>query len=848
WQYSLNGGTSWLTIDANLINSSTNELALLLGPTAQLRLIPFGDVSGSVSDGITFRAWDQTSGSEGQYAVISSTGSTIAFSAANDTASITVTAINDAPTFLSGDGIVTTAIGTSQDYAWSVTVQPDGKVLLGGSAVIGSMEDFALVRYNADGSLDSSFGTGGKVTTAVGTSSDQGYSVTLQPDGKIVVGGYSSFGGNWDFALVRYNANGTLDTSFGTGGMVSTAIGTSNDQGRSVTIQRDGKIVVGGYASIGSNNDFALVRYNANGTLDTSFGSGGMVTTAFGTDTDVGYSVTIQPDGKIVVGGYTMMSLIGDFALVRYNANGTLDTSFGTGGMVTTAIGTGSDIGMSVTIQPDGKFVVSGYARIGSTDDFALVRYNPDGSLDTTFGTGGRVTTAIDIGNDRGYSVTVQADGKIVVGGSAVIGSANDFALVRYNADGSLDTTFDLASTLGGTVSYTENGSAVVLDSNVRIFDAELSAASNFSGATLTLARNGGANGQDLFSATGTLGALTQGSNLVVGGTPLGSVTTNRSGTLVLTINSSATGALVNSAMQQIAYANSSEAPPASVQIDWTFNDNNGTAQGTGGALTATGNVVVNITSVNDAPTITGGYTHSLTGTNEDTTSSGTLASALLAGASWADVDTGAISGLAITATTGNGTWQYSTDGTTWANFGAVSGTNALLITSTSQVRYIPNGVSGETATFSYKAWDQSSGTASTNATPSYATTASSGGTAAFSTNNASAQIIVSSLNDAPVLNANASPTLGIVLEGATNPSGVTVAAMIVDGSITDPDGTAVEAIAITGLNTSLGTWQYSLNGGTSWLTIDANLINSSTNELALLLGPTAQLRLIPFG
>ncbi|MFN7626851.1 MAG: hypothetical protein ACK5PZ_08470, partial [Pirellula sp.] len=405
------------------------------------------------------------------------------------------------------------------------------------------------------------------------TSSDQGYSVTIQPDGKIVVGGHSSFGGNWDFALVRYNANGTLDTSFGTGGMVSTAIGTSNDQGRSVTIQPDGKIVVGGYASIGSNEDFALVRYNANGTLDTSFG---------------------------------------------------------TGGMVTTAIGTGSDIGMSVTIQPDGKFVVSGYARIGSTDDFALVRYNPDGSLDTTFGTGGRVTTAIDIGNDRGYSVTVQADGKIVVGGSAVIGSANDFALVRYNADGSLDTTFDLASTLGGTVSYTENGSAVVLDSNVRIFDAELSAAKNFSGATLTVARNGGANTQDLFSATGTLGALTQGSNLVVGGTTIGSVTTNSSGTLVLTFNRSATGAHVNSAMQQIAYANSSEAPPANVQIDWTFSDGNSGAQGTGGALTAAGNVTVNITSVNDAPTITGGDTHSLTGTNEDTTSSGTLASALL--------------------------------------------------------------------------------------------------------------------------------------------------------------------------------------------------------------------------
>ncbi|MFN9913584.1 MAG: hypothetical protein ACK53L_13415, partial [Pirellulaceae bacterium] len=338
--------------------------------------------------------------------------------------------------------------------------------------------------------------------------------------------------------------------------------------------------------------------------------------------------------------------------------------------------------------------------------------------------------------------------------------------------------------------SYTENGSPVVLDSNVRIFDAELSS-SNFSGATLTLVRNGGANAQDLYSATGTLGSLTEGGNLTVGGTTIGTVTTNSSGTLVLTFNSNATNALVNSAMQQIAYANSSEAPPASVQIDWTFNDGNSGAQGTGEALTATGNVTVNITSANDAPTIASGYTHTLAGTNEDTTSSGTLASALLTGASWADVDTGAVSGLAITATTGSGTWQYSTDGTTWASFGAVSGTNALLITSTTQVRYIPNGVSGETATFSYKAWDQTGGTASTNAAPSYASTVSSGGTAAFSSNDASAQIVVSSLNDAPVLDNAGTMTLAAVNEYQTNNLGTSVASIISSAGgdrITDPD------------------------------------------------------------
>ncbi|MFN9912911.1 MAG: hypothetical protein ACK53L_10015, partial [Pirellulaceae bacterium] len=201
---------------------------------------------------------------------------------------------------------------------------------------------------------------------------------------------------------------------------------------------------------------------------------------------------------------------------------------------------------------------------------FALVRYNADGSLDNSFGTGGKVTTDIGTGAEIGFSVMLQPDGKIVVAGQAWNGSNDDFALVRYNADGSLDARFDLANMLGGSVSYTENGSPVVLDSDVRVFDAELSS-SNFSGASLTLFRNGGANGEDLFSATGTLGALTQGGNLVVDGTTIGTVTTNSGGTLFFTFNSSATNALVNSAMQQIAYANSSDTPSASVQIDWTF-------------------------------------------------------------------------------------------------------------------------------------------------------------------------------------------------------------------------------------------------------------------------------------
>ncbi|MDA7979108.1 MAG: DUF4347 domain-containing protein [Pirellulales bacterium] len=188
---------------------------------------------------------------------------------------------------------------------------------------------------------------------------------------------------------------------------------------------------------------------------------------------------------------------------------------------------------------------------------------------------------------------------------------------------------------------------------------------------------------------------------------------------------------------------------------------------GTTAFSSATEIASINVSSVNDAPTITNGATVGLAGTDEDTTSSGTLASAILTSVSWSDVDAAALSGLAITGMTGNGTWQYSTDGISWAAFGAVSSSNALLITSTSQVRYVPDGNDGETATFSFKAWDQTTGTASTNGSPSYSNPGSGGGTTAYSAENASANITVTAVDDdAPTQVANTGST---VAEGGTD-------------------------------------------------------------------------------
>ncbi len=607
--------------------------------------------SDAASDGFTFTVSDGAGAGAGAGGTISS-----AFG-------ITVNAVNDAPTFAAGDGKVTTDVSGSYDYGFSVTVQADGKILVAGSSHNGGNEDVALVRHNRDGSLDTSFNGTGKVTTAIGSGYDEGQSVTVQADGKILVAGFSDNGSNCDFALVRYNADGSLDGDFGATGKVTTAIGTNDEYGFSVAVQANGQILVAGesngdfalvrynvdgtldttfnggvvttnfgmsyersYSVTVQDNgkiliagysgnvyyDFAVVRYNADGTLDTTFNGTGKVTTEVGTNNDFGNSVTVQADGKILVAGGSHNGDNVDFALVRYNTDGSLDPAFGSGGKVTTAIGAGNDAPCSVTVQADGKILVAGYSRNGTYNDFALVRYKADGSLDDTFNGTGKVTTAIGTGNDAGYSITLQADGKILVAGVSDNGSDTDFALVRYNPDGSLDTTFDAVNTLDGAPTFTENGSPVVLDSTVRIYDAELAAlnggAGNYAGATLTLARDGGANPQDLFDLDTTGASFT-----LVGGTLQSSGQTfatlnTTGGTLTLSFTDSGTAptqALVNEVLSRITYANSSSTPPASVQIDWTFNDGNTATQGAGGAQTAIGYTTVSITAVNDAPVIT---------------------------------------------------------------------------------------------------------------------------------------------------------------------------------------------------------------------------------------------------
>ena len=376
----------------------------------------------------------------------------------------------DLDTSFDTDGKLTTPIGSGDDYVNSVVVQSDGKIVVAGDSYNGSNEDFAVLRYNSDGSLDTTFGTGGKVTTPIGSSYDFANSVVLQSDGKIVVAGSSSNGSNYDFAIVRYNTDGSLDTTFDTDGKLTTLIGSGSDVAYSVVLQSDGKIVAAGYSDNGTNNDFAIIRYNTNGSLDTTFDTDGKQTTAIGSFAEFAYSVVLQSDGKIVVAGSSHNGTNHDFAIVRYNTDGSLDTTFDTDGKVTTSIGSGSEAARSVVLQSDGKIVAAGYSDNGTNNDFAIIRYNTNGSLDTTFDTDGKLTTPIGSGSESADEVVLQSDGKIVAAGFLDNGSNDDFAVLRYNSDGSLDTTFGtggkVTTPIGSSYDF---ASSVVLQSDGKI-------------------------------------------------------------------------------------------------------------------------------------------------------------------------------------------------------------------------------------------------------------------------------------------------------------------------------------------------------------------------------------------
>jgi uncharacterized delta-60 repeat protein len=363
------------------------------------------------------------------------------------------------PTFGNG-GSVTTDFQHSTDIAYGVARQSDGKLVAAGTTYMNNDytgEDFALIRYNADGTVDSTFGVNGRVTTDFPGLAAVISSVVIQPDGKILVAGgaFPLFTFLGDFKLARYNPDGSLDTTFGSGGIVTTSFPGQGSYAFSLALQSDGKIIAAGTDFVNfssedsSNTDFGLERYNADGTPDATFGNGGQVTTDFDGFNDDVFSVLVQPDGKIVaVGSAKNPANFYDFAAVRYLANGTIDITFGSAGKVRTDFGDHNfDQARSAVLQADGKIVAAGFAisQNGITQNFALARYGSNGVLDTTFNNDG--ITQIDLGSccQSAYSVLLQGDGKIVTVGYPNSESSDaDFLLARLNTSGALDTTFGI--------------------------------------------------------------------------------------------------------------------------------------------------------------------------------------------------------------------------------------------------------------------------------------------------------------------------------------------------------------------------------------------------------------------
>ncbi|MGR9085514.1 MAG: thrombospondin type 3 repeat-containing protein, partial [Gammaproteobacteria bacterium] len=343
------------------------------------------------------------------------------------------------------DGKVTTEAGTEFSTAEALIQQADGKLV---GAGIGKNllenERFTVVRYNTDGTRDSGFGVSGIVSTLVGNGNSAAFAVTQQSNGSLVVAGQSFNISNDDFTLVRYTSAGALDTSFNGTGTVITPVDFDDDGAYAVIQDNPGTLTAAGFSRSFGNANFALVRYNLNGSLDTSFSEDGKVTTDFGNDgDDVAFALIKQSDGKLVAAGFSHNGNNEDFALARYNVNGSPDTGFSGDGLVRTDFDSGQDRALSVVQQQDGKLVVAGFSNVSGSTVIALARYNTNGTLDKSFSNDGKLRTAVGTSDDRAFKVLQQFDGKLLVAGfSQKSANDSDFVIVRYNINGSLDTSF----------------------------------------------------------------------------------------------------------------------------------------------------------------------------------------------------------------------------------------------------------------------------------------------------------------------------------------------------------------------------------------------------------------------
>ncbi len=340
--------------------------------------------------------------------------------------------------------------------------------------VIGVLNLIFNVATAQNGLLDTTFGQEGKTFTAFNQGPDKAQSIIIQKDGKILVGGYASFLSGYCFAIARYNINGTIDSAFGINGKNTLVFDQGSAFSTCMALQSDGKIILGGYLhSFYYGDDFAIARFLPNGSIDFGFGIGGQMTSNFATSNDRIMGIVVRPSGKIVaVGSSSTNGAVHQFAIAQYESYGFIDNSFGNNGKVTTDFADKHlAYGTSVLLLNDNKIIVGGYAyNLNSEPDFAAVRYEINGSIDSTFGTFGKIIS--DFGSiDYARSMAIQPDGKIILAGSSENNSGEDtyILMARFDTKGQPDLNFGTSGKVKERLDYNIKTQAIVLNTSGEI-------------------------------------------------------------------------------------------------------------------------------------------------------------------------------------------------------------------------------------------------------------------------------------------------------------------------------------------------------------------------------------------